>query len=81
MAAEKAPQKDEPKRKAPRAYRVAHTMVDDWAEGTRLTADDLQDMDIDRLVAVGAIVPDAAADEPTAEPGEAVPPPSEPLPN
>jgi hypothetical protein len=77
-----APKHDEKKAQAPEAYRVAHTRVDDWAEGERLTAEQLDGIDIERLVAIGAIVPDeAAGDAPTAEPGEAVPPPSAPLPN
>jgi hypothetical protein len=76
-----APKKADKADEKPREYIVAHTMVDDWSEGTRLTAAQLQDLDIQRLIDVGAIVPADAEEEPTAEPGEAVETPSEPLPN
>jgi hypothetical protein len=68
------------KEQQPQEYIVKHTMVDDWAEGTRLTAEQLEGIDIARLLDVGAIAPADAEDEET-EPGEAVEPPSEPLPN
>jgi len=76
-----APKDDAPKAKAekkPQEYRVAHTKVDDWSEGDRLTEKDLDGLDIQRLVDVGAIVPADAPDEDEEEPVEPPEPPAKP---
>ena len=39
------------------SFTIAHTMVDAWHEGDVVTADDLKDVDIERLLLLGAITP------------------------